>query len=60
MADAVSPADIHDADECERCGGEGFVSYMDSPDVWGEDCPSMLDHYVSCPECGGRGLVPHD
>ncbi len=46
----------YDSDECERCGGEGFIEYADAgPDVWGEDCPSEVNHLVTCPECGGWG-----
>ena len=40
---------------CERCGDEGSVEYMDSPDLWGEDCPSEENHLELCPECRGRG-----
>lgn len=42
-------------DLCERCGGEGLVEYAESPDVWGEDCPSLVNHLVTCPLCGGTG-----
>ena len=45
-----------DRDLCERCGGEGFIEYADAgPDVWGEDCPSMVNHLVNCPDCDGTG-----
>lgn len=37
--------------ECSRCGGEGFIEYNDAPDLWGEDCPSEVNHLVDCPEC---------
>ena len=42
---------------CDRCGGDGVVEYADSPDVWGEDCPSEMDHLVTCPACYGRGFI---
>lgn len=45
--------DIREA--CPTCGGEGFVEYMDAPEVWGEDCPSEENHLVDCPNCGGSG-----
>ena len=37
--------------ECSRCGGDGFVEYIESPDLWGEDCPSEVNHLLPCPEC---------
>lgn len=41
---------------CERCGGEGFLEYSEAgPDVWGEDCPSEVNHLVTCPVCRGTG-----
>ena len=40
---------------CERCCGEGFVEYNDAPDTWGEDCPSEVNHLVTCPDCRGTG-----
>lgn len=45
-----------DRDTCERCGGDGSIEYMDAgPSVWGEDCPSEVNHLVECPDCGGTG-----
>lgn len=43
----------HDGEgwECSRCGGDGYVEYSDSPDLWGEDCPSEENHLLPCPEC---------
>ena len=43
----------HDPDdwECGRCGGEGFVEYADSDDLWGEDSPSRVNHLLICPDC---------
>jgi hypothetical protein len=41
--------------DCDRCGGEGFVEYMDAPDTWGEDSPSEENHLVTCPDCRGSG-----
>lgn len=43
--------------ECDLCHGEGFVEYLDCPAVWGEDCPSLQNHLVACPECGGTGTA---
>lgn len=42
-------------DDCDQCGGDGMCEYMDTPEVWGEDCPSEVNHLVTCPECGGAG-----
>lgn len=44
--------------DCERCGGEGIVSYLESHDLWGEDCPSRVDHLLACPACRGTGVRP--
>jgi hypothetical protein len=50
--------DQQDRDQCDRCGGDGVLDYLDAgPDVWGEDCPSLVDHLVTCPDCGGTGLA---
>ena len=43
--------------DCVRCGGDGFVEYFDAEDTWGEDCPSMENHFVRCPDCKGNGLA---
>jgi len=40
---------------CEQCGDDGSVEYMETPEVWGEDCPSLANHLVACPSCHGRG-----
>ena len=46
----------YERDECDRCGGEGHIEYAEAgPSVWGEDCPSEVNHLIECPECGGRG-----
>ena len=37
--------------ECGSCGGEGLVEYIDTPELWGEDCPSEVNHLEPCPEC---------
>lgn len=48
--------DFDDDDRCYRCGGEGVIEYADGgPEVWGEDCPSEINHLVTCPDCGGAG-----
>lgn len=48
--------DYDDRECCHRCGGEGFIEYAEAgPEVWGEDCPSEVNHLVTCPECGGEG-----
>lgn len=50
-----------DRDTCERCGGEGFIEYAEAgPDVWGEDCPSEVNHLVTCPDCNGYGYFKTD
>lgn len=42
--------------DCDRCGGEGHIEYDEGgPDVWGEDCPSEVNHLVACPDCDGSG-----
>ena len=49
-------SDTGDLDEsCPECGGEGIVEYQDCPSAWGEDCPSEVNHFVTCPNCGGSG-----
>lgn len=45
----------HDA--CPTCGGEGFIEYIDAPEAWGEDCPSLKNHLVECTNCGGSGEI---
>lgn len=49
--------DLVDLDEaeCPTCCGEGLVEYLDAPEVWGEDCPSRVNHWVTCTNCGGSG-----
>lgn len=42
-------------EDCTLCGGEGHREYLDSPDEWGEDCPSEVNHLVTCRDCGGNG-----
>ncbi len=42
-------------EDCDRCGGDGFVEYLEAPEAWGEDCPSKLNHFVTCVYCGGTG-----
>lgn len=50
------PHDWDDSEECDRCGGDGHIEYAEGgPSVWGEDCPSEVNHLVECPECGGYG-----
>ena len=44
-----------DVEPCWRCGGDGFVEYMDAPETWGEDSPAEVNHLVTCPECNGYG-----
>jgi hypothetical protein len=39
------------------CGGEGFIEYLECPEVWGEDCPSEVNHLVTCPDCAGTGRI---
>jgi len=40
---------------CHRCAGDGLVEYMDSPDLWFEDTPSLVNHLCVCPDCEGKG-----
>ena len=48
--------DDFEDDRCDRCGGEGVIEYAEGgPEVWGEDCPSEVNHMVTCPDCGGNG-----
>lgn len=55
--DADDDYDGEPREDCWRCGGDGVIDYMDAgPDVWGEDCPSEVNHLVTCPDCGGTGL----
>ena len=42
---------------CDHCGGEGFLEYSDHPELWGEDCPSEVNHLETCPTCGGMGII---
>lgn len=52
--------DYDDNVVCDRCGGEGSIEYDDAgPDVWGEDCPSLMNHLVMCPDCRGEGVPPN-
>ena len=44
------------SDECECCGGEGFVELQDHPELWSEDFFSEKNKLVTCPECGGNGF----
>lgn len=49
--------DGNDNDLCPTCGGDGSAEYLDCPESWGEDCPSMMDHLITCPNCKGSGLL---
>lgn len=50
--------DHNDACRCDECGGEGFIEYNDAgPSYWGEDCPSEINHLVTCRTCGGTGYT---
>lgn len=42
-------------DDCPTCGGDGTAEYIDCPEAWGEDCPSEVNHLITCPNCGGSG-----
>jgi hypothetical protein len=59
-ADGI-PAEQEDPSEqfiCERCGGEGWIDYLDGDGTdWGEDCPSEINHPIRCRICNGRGRV---
>lgn len=54
--------DLSDEDErciCDRCGGEGWIDYLDGDGGdWGEDCPSEINHPITCRQCGGTGRQP--
>ena len=43
--------------DCPTCGGEGTAEYNDCPETWGEDCPSEVNHLITCPNCGGSGNI---
>lgn len=48
--------DAEDTCRCERCGGDGFIEYLDGDGGdWGEDCPSEENHLIVCRECRGTG-----
>ena len=43
---------------CDRCGGEGWIDYMDGDGSdWGEDCPSEENHPIICRACRGTGVT---
>jgi DnaJ-class molecular chaperone len=42
-------------DTCPTCGGEGHTEYLDDSGSWGEDCPSEVNHIVTCSNCRGSG-----
>lgn len=48
--------DDDDRDSCPTCGGDGITEYMDDEGSWGEDCPSEVNHLVTCSNCRGSGL----
>lgn len=50
-------ADFDDNDRCPKCGGDGSAEYDDCQEVWGEDCPSEINHLVECPQCHGTGRL---
>lgn len=55
--DPPDDEDFGNPEYCEECGGDGWISYMDAgPSYWGEDCPSEVDHPVTCRACRGTGL----
>ena len=39
---------------CPKCGGDGVVEYLECPELWGEDCPSLVNHLLPCPLCAER------
>lgn len=43
-------------ESCERCGGAGHLEYLEADELWGEDCPSEVNHLVPCPTCHGAGV----
>lgn len=42
-------------DSCPWCGGDGTAEYSECPEAWGEDCPSEVNHLITCPKCKGSG-----
>lgn len=43
---------------CDRCGGEGWIDYLDGDGGdWGEDCPSEENHPITCRACRGTGRI---
>lgn len=65
MSDATESDDDRDFDPdggepepwCRTCGGDGVAEYLDCPEAWGEDTPSLANHLITCPNCGGSGLA---
>lgn len=55
--DDYSDHEYSDEPECPWCGGEGMAEYAESPEAWGEDCPSEVNHLIRCPQCKGSGLA---
>lgn len=43
---------------CDRCGGDGMIEYNDGDGGdWGEDCPSEINHLITCRACRGTGRI---
>lgn len=49
--------DDFDEPPCPWCGGDGEDEYSNCPEAWGEDCPSLVNHIITCPKCRGSGLA---
>ena len=44
--------------QCDRCCGDGMIEYLDGDGTdWGEDCPSEVNHLITCRQCGGTGYL---
>jgi len=52
--------DYDESDECDRCGGEGWIDAVDGdPSDWMEDTycgdPAAI---IKCRKCNGTGVLP--
>lgn len=56
--DLIDDHDREQASCCDRCGGDGYIEYIDGDGGdWGEDCPSEENHLIICRACGGTGYA---
>lgn len=51
--------DYEESDECDRCGGDGWIAAVDGdPSDWITNtyCGD-LDTFIVCRKCGGKGVL---